>query len=134
MREDLTLLWGFSGLGKTSLLKAGLFPRLREADIFPIHVRLRYAPRAAEADGADAASPTPSSLWDQCFEAIQRAAEQWHYEIPSRNTAGSIWEYVRRRNDRFWGPGDRLVTPLLVFDQFGGAVHPRPRDWRRAPT
>jgi MoxR-like ATPase len=40
VREDLTLLWGFSGLGKTSLLRAGLL-RLREADIFPV-VRLHY--------------------------------------------------------------------------------------------
>src|SRR6185436_6339864 len=62
--------------------------------------------------------PAAASLWEQCFEAIQRAGEQWHYEIPSRNAAGSMWESVRRRNDRFWGPGYRLVTPLLVFDQF----------------
>ena len=46
VREDLTFLWGFSGLGKTSLLRAGLFPRLREGDIFPVYVRLRYAANA----------------------------------------------------------------------------------------
>src|SRR5262245_4552756 len=36
----LTVLFGKSGLGKTSLLKAGLFPRLRERHFLPIHVRL----------------------------------------------------------------------------------------------
>jgi WD40 repeat protein len=112
-REDLTLLWGFSGLGKTSLLRAGLFPQLREADIFPVYVRLRYAE-----PGAAQTSDTPATLSEQVFEAVREAAERWHYELPSRPASGSIWEFVRRRTERFWGPGDRLVTPLLVFDQF----------------
>ena len=110
-REDLTLLWGFSGLGKTSLLRAGLFPRLREADIFPVYVRLRYA-----RSGAD--GPEPASLVGQCFDQMRLAADCWKFEIPEPAPSGTMWEYVRRRDHQFWGPGDRLVTPLLVFDQF----------------
>ena len=114
VREDVTLLWGFSGLGKTSLLRAGLFPRLREADIFPVYIRLCYAHAS---DGREAAADA-SVLREQCFEAIRQAAARWRYEVPAQSASGTLWEYVRRRNDRFWGPGDRLVTPLLVFDQF----------------
>src|SRR3954452_6823292 len=44
----LTVLFGKSGLGKTSLLKAGLFPRLRERHFFPVHVRLDIRPDAPE--------------------------------------------------------------------------------------
>ena len=36
----VTVLFGKSGLGKTSLLRAGLFPRLREKHFLPVHVRL----------------------------------------------------------------------------------------------
>ena len=105
LREDLTFLWGLSGLGKTSLLRAGLFPRLREADIFPVYVRLRY-------EGDD------RSLTEQCLDAIEEAAARWKYETPQRGRAGTLWEYARRRDQRFWSSTDRLVTPLLVFDQF----------------
>ena len=39
----LTVLYGLSGLGKTSLLRAGLFPKLREKDVFPIYIRLDFS-------------------------------------------------------------------------------------------
>src|SRR5690606_28624866 len=40
-------------------------------------------------------------------------------EVPAEPSGPlSLWRYARRREHRFWGPGGRLVTPLLVFDQF----------------
>ena len=45
-REPLTVLFGRSGLGKTSLLKAGLFPALRDEDFLPVYVRLDHAEAA----------------------------------------------------------------------------------------
>ena len=42
-REPLTVLVGRSGLGKTSLLKAGLSPPLREEDLLPVYVRIDHA-------------------------------------------------------------------------------------------
>ena len=110
-REDLTLLWSLSGLGKTSLLRAGLFPVLRTAGIFPIYVRLSYS--RSGADGAEL-----PSLVEQCWHQMRIAADCWGYELPPPAPSGTMWEYVRRSAHQFWGPNDRLVTPLLVFDQF----------------
>jgi hypothetical protein len=43
VHKPLTVLFGQSGLGKTSLLQAALVPRLRDAGFVPILVRLDYA-------------------------------------------------------------------------------------------
>ena len=45
-RKTLTVLFGQSGLGKSSLLQAGVFPRLRSAGYCPIYVRLDHSPDA----------------------------------------------------------------------------------------
>src|SRR5436190_11557230 len=44
--DPLTVLFGQSGLGKSSLLQAGVFPRLRSADFCPVYLRLDHAPGA----------------------------------------------------------------------------------------
>lgn len=99
----LTVLFGQSGLGKTSLLQAGLFPRLREAQALPVAVRLNF--EAAEADLTD---------------AVRRviAAELAAHEVdaPPPEPALTLWEYVHRTP--WWDRRNRLLTPVLVFDQF----------------
>ena len=42
-RQTLTVLFGQSGLGKSSLLHAGLFPLLRETDHLPLYLRLDHS-------------------------------------------------------------------------------------------
>ena len=61
-RKLLTVLFGQSGLGKTSILRAGIVPRLRPEGYCPVYVRIDYA----------ADSPPPS---DQIKQAIFRATE-----------------------------------------------------------
>src|SRR5512132_4283301 len=41
-RKSLTVLFGMSGLGKTSLLQAGVFPKLRRGGYLAVYVRLDY--------------------------------------------------------------------------------------------
>ena len=47
VHKPLTVFFGRSGLGKTSLLQAALVPRLRDAGFLPIVLRLDYAEGAA---------------------------------------------------------------------------------------
>lgn len=45
----VTVLFGKSGLGKSSLLQAGLFPLLRKERLLPIYVRLTHEKDAVSA-------------------------------------------------------------------------------------
>src|SRR5215471_19496379 len=47
-RKLLTILFGQSGLGKTSILRAGLVPRLRGQGYCPVYVRIDYGREAPE--------------------------------------------------------------------------------------
>src|SRR6185436_17366367 len=64
-REPLTVVFGRSGLGKTSLLKAGLFPLLRSEDCLPVYLRLDHA------EPAD----TAPALREQIFRGLQTACD-----------------------------------------------------------
>jgi len=102
-RDILTLLYGVSGLGKTSLLQAGLFPAIRADDCLPI--RLDYLQGAAP-------------LAAQVFGAIIAAADAAGVEAPQPRPDETLWEYLHREGNHFWSPHNDLVTPFLAFDQF----------------
>ena len=51
----VTVLYGQSGLGKTSLLRAGLFPVLREHDFLPVRVRFEFK---ADCGATDTSAPS----------------------------------------------------------------------------
>ena len=106
LRERLTVLFGLSGLGKTSLLRAGLFPLLRQENILPVYVRLDFS---EEREG---------TLAGQVRQAIVREAEAAGIEAPSFPASETLWESLHRQGAELWSPRNRIVTPLLVFDQF----------------
>lgn len=106
-RKLLTVLFGQSGLGKTSLLRAGLVPRLRGEGFCPVYVRVDYSPE----------SPPPS---EQIKQAIFKAtAAAGHWTRPGSAIEGeSLWEFLHHRGDLLRDAEGRTVLPLLIFDQF----------------
>jgi WD40 repeat protein len=106
MRESTraTVLFGRSGLGKTSLLQAGLFPRLRRQGVLPVAIRLVYAGERG--------------LVEQVRDAILAAAAAARVEAPAFPADETLWESFHRAAANFWNESNRIVVPLLVFDQF----------------
>jgi hypothetical protein len=94
----LLVLFGKSGLGKTSLLQAGVFPRLRERAMLPLPMRLNQKGSPLETITAFAQTVCQSADIDY---------------IPGEGE--SLWEFFKTA--MFWH-GDTLLTPVLVFDQF----------------
>jgi hypothetical protein len=99
LANRMVIVYARSGLGKTSLLQAGVAPRLREEDHLPLFVRvndlrngpfqgvLQTIPGEAERQGIEYVPGLPESLW-----SFFKTAEFWR--------------------------GDLLLTPVLVLDQF----------------
>ena len=106
-RKLLTVLFGQSGLGKTSLLRAGLVPRLRAEGFCPVYVRVDYAPD----------SPSPA---EQIKQAIFKAsADAGTWSRPGAAIAGeTLWEFMHHRGDLLRDGDGRTLMPLLIFDQF----------------
>ena len=106
-RKLLTVLFGQSGLGKTSILRAGIVPRLRPEGYCPVYVRIDYSPE----------SPPPS---DQIKQAIFRATESsGTWTQPGTAIEGeSLWEFLHHRDDILRDAAGKPVIPLLIFDQF----------------
>src|SRR5205085_11083720 len=66
-RKLLTVLFGQSGHGQTSLLRAGLVPRLRGHGYCPIYVRIAYSVDA----------PEPGEQIKQAIQQAARRSGQW---------------------------------------------------------
>jgi tetratricopeptide (TPR) repeat protein len=95
----LLVLFGKSGLGKTSLLQASLFPRLRQKPFLPVMIRLNVV---------------EETLTHSVARSIEQACKAEGLEFPKVSTEG-LWELLS--TTLLWRD-DLLLTPVLVFDQF----------------
>lgn len=114
-------LYGKSGTGKTSLLNAGVFPRLRREQYLPVSIRL----------GMDAIDMS----FQQCIlTKLDKALEgKGHKEtidvVPMPDDEQSpayLWSYFART--RFVANDDSTLFPVVVFDQFEEVFRHRRQD------
>lgn len=106
-RKPLTVLFGQSGLGKSSLLQAGIFPRLRETGFCPVYVRLDHSPLApSHTDQIKATvykQTAGAGKWTKAGVAVK---------------GETLWEFLHHRDDHLLDAAGKVVTPVLIFDQF----------------
>jgi len=105
MQAPLTALFGMSGLGKTSLLQAGLFPAIRKDNVLPVYVRLDVRSREGP-------------LIDQVARAFQLEMGRHQVDAPPFAEGESLWNYLHRAGLELWSAQNQLLTPLFVLDQF----------------
>lgn len=105
-RAPLTLLYGKSGLGKSSLLKAGIFPELRRRNFLPVWVRLDLLPSAGH------------RLVDQMLAELLQELERVGADFPPPAPGQDLWEYLHPAAPCLWSTDNFALTPVLVFDQF----------------
>ena len=106
-RKLLTVLFGQSGLGKTSILRAGIVPRLRPEGYCPVYVRIDYAHDA----------PSPTEQIKQAIFAATASTGTWT-KSGTAVDGESLWEFLHHRDDILQDANGKTVVPLLIFDQF----------------
>ena len=99
LSETLVVLYASSGVGKTSLLQAGIFQLLRENAHFPVVVRFNNPKK------------TPLQL---VYDGVPDAANKSMVECKPGNNE-TLWEYFK--TTEIWMQ-DTLFTPVLILDQF----------------
>jgi formylglycine-generating enzyme required for sulfatase activity len=99
LSNQVLVLYAKSGLGKTSLLQAGLFPLLRECNLLPIRLRFVKA---------------NISLLEELHESAKATCAELSIDFTPGEGA-TLWEYL---NTALFSKGDYFLTPVLVLDQF----------------
>ncbi|MDR4516077.1 MAG: hypothetical protein MRK00_01580 [Nitrosomonas sp.] len=104
-QETLTVLYGKSGLGKTSILRAGVSPMLRKSGFLPVYIRLNHYEETLP-------------LEDQVEVFIEKAIASDGIEAPYPIREETLWEYFHKKNNDWWDQDNQLLKPVLIFDQF----------------
>lgn len=97
--NTLTIVFGKSGTGKTSLLNAGVFPKLRKDYCLPFRIRLEFRD-----DSPD--------LVTQIKNVLKQEIDKYGFTVEAYPAGETLWEYFHR--EPLWN----AITPILVFDQF----------------
>src|SRR5829696_826620 len=95
----LTIVFGKSGTGKTSLLNAGVFPRLRKDYCLPFRIRLDF-------------QEDSPNLVTQIKNTLKTEIDKYGFKVEAYPENETLWEYFHR--EQLW----KSVTPILIFDQF----------------
>ena len=107
----MTVIFGVSGLGKTSLLNAGLFPKMKRSGYIPVDVRLDYKSEI------DLVSQVKNSLSSTLREAQENGDIHFN-RLPNKEE--SLWEYFHRPELNIYRDQEQSewLSTVLVFDQF----------------
>ena len=109
INNPVTVIYGPSGAGKTSIIKAGIFPKLLQEYYMPVYIRLIH--------------DSDVSYSVQLLRAIKLAASFQGIDIEQTcefnhvvNDNDALWVYLHTHT--FWRKDNYPVTPLIVIDQF----------------
>lgn len=120
--ENLFVLFARSGMGKTSLLHAGLMDLLRRNNLLPLVIRFNDRDRAPLA----AIYPGIEKAIARRNEAVDKGSKI-DYEPGETDT---LWQFFKTA--AFWTADDKHLTPVLIFDQFEEFFTMHPLESREA--
>lgn len=107
LQSHQTVVYGRSGIGKSSILNAGIFPIVRKNGLFPVYIRFEHN--------------VETSYLDQIKDAIRREIDKADGKIKitkliDKTGEESLWEFFHRID--FHDEEGKKIKPMVVFDQF----------------
>lgn len=115
--QPFAVLFAKSGIGKTSLLNAGVMPLLSQGEYYPIKVRFQNTGLSPADSLLQAVEQLAESLWLQ-----DHSQQRLQQKVQGR--APLLWEQLKSYDFE----GQRQVTPILIFDQFEEFFNHKPED------
>ncbi|MCG8311904.1 MAG: ATP-binding protein [Pseudomonadales bacterium] len=108
-RTTLCTIFAPAGTGKTSLLRAGVFPKLRQRNFFPLRIRLDH--QSEDADHC-------KQIRDTLIVEAEKAGLEVGSVVPAQfdENEETLWEFLHRIE--LWDKHNQLITPVIVLDQF----------------
>lgn len=115
--SDFSVCYAVSGEGKSSLINAGLCPKLREHSFLPIHIKNITNAEVGRFD---------EYVWKQIKDSVSNEQKKERYtglamlkiepKPKSKDLYDSVWWKLRTREFRI--NSYEMVMPVLIFDQF----------------
>lgn len=104
-------LYGRTGVGKTSILNAGVFPILRQRDYFPIYIRL-----AQESKKKSYAESIVDKIRESGLKVIRDGNQPFNNDGRSKTY---LWNYFcTTKFKAIYDGQEHEVYPVIVLDQF----------------
>lgn len=115
LAAPVTVLFSKSGLGKSSLLQAGLFPLLRKERLLPVYVRLSH-----DKNSAMASEQIAKRLQEEIENASNLAFQSDTNSNPDfvEPSTNSLWVELHHTDLDLKDSDGRRWQPLFVLDQF----------------
>lgn len=101
--EILVVLFAKSGVGKSSLLRAGLFEKLRKNQMVPIPIRL---------------NDPNADMIKLIYNETKTTCESFGYKLLKTEFDTELNHFFHKAELWTFTPDIMLATPVLVFDQF----------------
>ena len=107
--NTVTVIYGSSGAGKTSIIKAGIFPKLLQEYYLPVYIRLHHSNELSYSN--QIRSAIEHVVLSQGIDIEQTC--KFNYSV---NENDALWVYLHTHI--FWRKDNYPVVPLIVIDQF----------------
>ncbi|ESS72701.1 hypothetical protein MGMO_50c00170 [Methyloglobulus morosus KoM1] len=118
LAAPVSVLFSKSGIGKSSLLQAGLFPRLRSERFLPVYVRLSH-----EKNSASASEQIAKRLQEEIQGRLQLTNNKSQAVLDNEENLkfqleGSLWLQLHLKDIELRDLEGNRWYPIFVLDQF----------------